>query len=192
MRDFSDAYAYTSSTERPRRSTGQYAQTPVPVTSSKRRISSTGKVLSQLQPLGCLADATRNARSQPVCNVHAGKWQSLAQKAGKATTGDTACCAVHVHLCSCPRISNCALSHRKPPAAINQHCPPPFICGQAACLWPSPVLTCLTASHSNSFIALCLLEAPTAALHVYAGQGEQADSKHSLCQLQIGSGQPSL
>ncbi|KAA6429743.1 MAG: hypothetical protein FRX49_00176 [Trebouxia sp. A1-2] len=43
MRDFSDAYAYARSTERPRRSTGQYAQTPTPLTSTKRRLTSSGK-----------------------------------------------------------------------------------------------------------------------------------------------------
>ena len=48
MRDFSDAYAYTSSTERPRRSTGQYAQSPTPSTGIKRRVNSAGKVLKLL------------------------------------------------------------------------------------------------------------------------------------------------
>ncbi|KAL0039557.1 hypothetical protein WJX77_001705 [Trebouxia sp. C0004] len=43
MRDFSDAYAYARSTERPRRSTSQYAQTPTPLTSTKRRLPSSGK-----------------------------------------------------------------------------------------------------------------------------------------------------
>lgn len=44
MRDFSDAYAYASSAERPRRSTGQYTQTPTPLIKRKRTSASGGKV----------------------------------------------------------------------------------------------------------------------------------------------------
>lgn len=44
MRDFSDAYAFAKSAERPRRSSGRYAQTPTPSTKSKRISASASKV----------------------------------------------------------------------------------------------------------------------------------------------------
>ena len=48
MRDFSDAYVYASSAERPRRSTGQYSQTPTPLIKRKRTSASAGKVYPNL------------------------------------------------------------------------------------------------------------------------------------------------
>ena len=73
MRDFSDAYAYASSTERPRRSTGQYAQTPTP-SSAKRRMTSSGKVHCRHQPSAELRCMSGVEHAITAATVYAGRW----------------------------------------------------------------------------------------------------------------------